>query len=522
MLFSSSDRAGEIIGQVFGDLDGSQAREAGESGLNGWTVELIDPATGDVLATQTTADLDVDGSGGIDPESETGRYRFTGLAPGRYLVREVLQAAFDATTAVSVEQNVSGGGTAEAAFGNRMRASFQGLVYTDADGNGMFDPPIDTGLAGWTVYVDQNDNQTPDEFSVIASGSGTPASLPDLATVRSTATVSGIAGTVADVNVTLDIEHGLAADLRVTLISPRGTRVLLVDGVGDTGNEFAGTTFDDEAAENITAATAPYSGSYRPEGSLADFDGQFADGVWTLEISDLDEVMSGVLNSWSLSLSVAEPTAVTASDDPGTVGVNEAGHYRMDFLPLGTYRVAQVVAPGYEQTFPAGSQPHTVVLAPGDSLTGIDFGNEPSGPLPGGIPPTTQESKALGDANGDGAIDRRDVAILAWNFGRQFGARWDDGDFTGDGRVTLADLAIVVSRLGESTTSTGSPSPAPPTDATSENETIPDAIRSVRRRRVVGVRGVAMSIVAVDDVLTAESELFLPRSPLRAQRLRRS
>lgn len=37
---------------------------------------------------------------------------------------------------------------------------------------------------------------------------------------------------------------------------------------GSSGNNYTNTVFDDEAASLITAGTAPFSGSFRPEGSL--------------------------------------------------------------------------------------------------------------------------------------------------------------------------------------------------------------------------------------------------------------
>lgn len=53
-----------------------------------------------------------------------------------------------------------------------------------------------------------------------------------------------------------------------------------------------------------------------------------------------------------------------------------------------------------------------------------------------------------GDANLDRRIDRADAAILAQNFGKATAATWAAGDLDGNGRVDLADVAIVQSRMG--------------------------------------------------------------------------
>lgn len=57
--------------------------------LNGSTFQLVDPS-GIVIATTTTGGIDINGNGVIDPETENGWYRFQGVRPGRYSIREAL------------------------------------------------------------------------------------------------------------------------------------------------------------------------------------------------------------------------------------------------------------------------------------------------------------------------------------------------------------------------------------------------------------------------------------------------
>ena len=52
-------------------------------------------------------------------------------------------------------------------------------------------------------------------------------------------------------------------------------------------------------------------------------------------------------------LTTLPSTAVTASDDPTTLDVDESGTYQITELTAGTYLVRQVVPTGYAQTFPA-------------------------------------------------------------------------------------------------------------------------------------------------------------------------
>jgi murein DD-endopeptidase MepM/ murein hydrolase activator NlpD len=65
---------GAIHGQVFNDINGDGIEEAGDAGLPGWTVCLIDPGSVQVIATTTTG--------------FNGYYAFLNLTPGTYRVRE--------------------------------------------------------------------------------------------------------------------------------------------------------------------------------------------------------------------------------------------------------------------------------------------------------------------------------------------------------------------------------------------------------------------------------------------------
>lgn len=114
--------------------------------------------------------------------------------------------------------------------------------------------------------------------------------------------------TVSDLNVQVDVGFPYAGDLKIYLQSPSGTQVMLSNMNGGEGSDFAGTIFDDEASQPIGAGVAPFSGSYRPDESLAAFDGENAAGDWTLFIDadfNVDHFLdgTGVLYAWSLQLS---------------------------------------------------------------------------------------------------------------------------------------------------------------------------------------------------------------------------
>jgi subtilisin-like proprotein convertase family protein len=133
-----------------------------------------------------------------------------------------------------------------------------------------------------------------------------PKMIPDPGTVESTIIIDD-SGTIRDLNVQVDITHSWDADLDVYLIAPDGTRVELFTDVGASGENFSNTILDDEATVPITDGSPPFIGSYQPEGSLSDLDGLSMTGIWTLEVTDDESLISGTLNSWCLIIDTSCP-----------------------------------------------------------------------------------------------------------------------------------------------------------------------------------------------------------------------
>jgi len=111
-----------------------------------------------------------------------------------------------------------------------------------------------------------------------------------------------IAMTITDLNViNLMGNHTWVDDLKFSLISPQGTELLFWNQPCDNDDNF-NINFDDEAAPG-TWPCPPVNGlTYKPDGLLSAFDGQHADGTWTLKIQDVVNQDGGVLNAWGLKV----------------------------------------------------------------------------------------------------------------------------------------------------------------------------------------------------------------------------
>lgn len=116
---------------------------------------------------------------------------------------------------------------------------------------------------------------------------------------------------VLDVNVKVNIAHVWVNDLKLVLISPKGTRVVLSEfnGADDTQN-YTNTIFDQEATNSIVNATAPFTGSFIPEEPLSTIYGEMSAGNWTLEVSDPYNEDGGSIDEFTLELCLAQPLSV--------------------------------------------------------------------------------------------------------------------------------------------------------------------------------------------------------------------
>lgn len=192
---------------------------------------------------------------------------------------------------------------------------------------GIAGQPQPFGLAGVSIAIPDN-NATGVTVQVPVFGMGGPGVLIGDVDFKFEGDVCSNAVGATGVG----LSHTWVGDLVVTLTSPNGTRVRVINRPGGTepgssGNNFCQTRLDDDgpwaSIQNIPSSGmgAPYQGSWLPAEPLAAFDGGIAEGTWSLTVQDLAQFDSGRLRSFSiiispLSASICEPpTAVSCYGD---------------------------------------------------------------------------------------------------------------------------------------------------------------------------------------------------------------
>ncbi|HNA34504.1 MAG TPA: proprotein convertase P-domain-containing protein, partial [Flavobacteriales bacterium] len=141
-----------------------------------------------------------------------------------------------------------------------------------------------------------------------AYSSSGATNILDNQTVTNTITVPPNGGqTLTDLNVYVNITHTYTSDLRLTLQSPSGTSVALINTGVCGSNDNMTVEFDQQAASTI-GTVCPMTGIFAiPSASLASFNGQAIQGTWTLSVQDVAGGDEGTINSWCLIPALSAP-----------------------------------------------------------------------------------------------------------------------------------------------------------------------------------------------------------------------
>lgn len=144
-------------------------------------------------------------------------------------------------------------------------------------------------------------------------------------------TITGPAGTVNDVNVSVTVNHANPADLDVQLVSPAGTGVFLFSDTCGNDAGFNVLKFDDAASLFLPTGLCDASQTYDvtnqngmdsdiysapapatlPLNALSNFNGQASGGGWKLFGMDDTTLNGGAITTWSITFDFTPTPPVT-------------------------------------------------------------------------------------------------------------------------------------------------------------------------------------------------------------------
>jgi uncharacterized repeat protein (TIGR01451 family) len=304
-------------GMKFEDEDADGIKDDGELGLSGWTIQAWQGAT---KVTETTTD-------------SAGNYIISGLTPGTYTFKEVNQDGWTCSypnpcewTVTLTSHQVDEGND----FGNWYPATKKGMKFEDLDADGVKDAG-ESGLEGWTIYADLNDNSQLD--------ANEPYDVTDASGIYEISSLTPGDYVFREVG-----QDGWTcsypADCKYA--------VTLTSSDIDAGNNFG----------NWYPAT---KSGYK----WNDLD---RDGIWDKDRDNAEPALSGwTIEAWQGDVKVA---ATTTDAD---------GYYEFTLKP-GSYIIKEVCQPGWLQSYPqnngtCGSGVYNITLRSRQVEEDNNFGN---------------------------------------------------------------------------------------------------------------------------------------------------
>jgi hypothetical protein len=336
-----------VSGTVFRDNDAdSLAREAGEPGLDGWTVY-----------EDTNNNSVRDAGEPSDVTNSDGFYLLTGLANGSYRLRIVSQAGWTCSFPAECLNTGSLGNSANASdtgkdFGVWGPASISGNLFDDADADGAAKEAGEAGISGRTVYIDSDGDSTLD--------AGEPSATTNAAGDYTISNVTPGTYTVRQV---------LPGGWTCSLPSPCSYSVTIA-GANVTGKNFGSWT------------TGTIGGSL--------YEDRNADGS--------KGAGEGNLSGQTVYLDLNGNGAKDAGEPETTT--DGSGNYSFTRSP-GSYQVRAVVAAGWTCSQPSPCS-YAVTVTSQSSASARDFGLYTTGAIGGSVYEDSNFDKSVPDAGEPG------------------------------------------------------------------------------------------------------------------------
>lgn len=147
------------------------------------------------------------------------------------------------------------------------------------------------------------------------------SAINDYATTEYNLIVSGLSPSTIDTSnfgletVCINLTHTWDSDLNIYIVAPDGTTGMLTLGNGGSDDNYTNTCFNPGASTPITAGSAPFTGTFRPQGQMGLVNnGQNGNGTWKLRVVDTYPADAGTLISFSITFGNNPATYIPFTD----------------------------------------------------------------------------------------------------------------------------------------------------------------------------------------------------------------
>ncbi|MBL7701317.1 MAG: carboxypeptidase regulatory-like domain-containing protein [Ferruginibacter sp.] len=367
---------GSIGNRVWSDLNNNGLQDAGEVGIAGVVVELLDAAGNPIDKDPNTA--------GVQPTTTItnalGEYLFTGLAAGDYRVRfGTLPAGYNASPkAAGTDRNIDSDGNAVAGGTSTtdIVSLANGEERLDID-LGLFSPTAPLGQLGDRVWFDSNNNGIQD---------ATEQGVPGVSVSLLNASNAVVAATVTDANGLYRFVNLAAGTYSVKFSNlPAGFTFSpanqggddAADSDADPATGITGTYTIAAGTVNLTAD----AGIYSTRAALGDYVWFDADNDGTQDATE--KGVAGVTVTLYDAANVAVTSAITDQNGRYFFSNLNPGTYTVGFGTIPTklvFTAKDVVAAGDaadSDVDPATARTGSYTLAAGQVNLTVDAGLKP-------------------------------------------------------------------------------------------------------------------------------------------------
>ncbi len=205
---------------------------------------------------------------------------------------------------------------------------------------------VATATAGAFFQVGSvNNTSTPIADALIFNIADGETNIPISITGSGGNTFNAASGSV---RVLVNAEHTFTGDLKLQLIGPGNCGTLeLANGLGGGGDNYSNTVFlVPGGGPSIATGSAPFTGTWSPQGAATALNGCAVDGTWNLRIFDTSNGDTGTLLNWGLDFTGIGTNGLPYSHSatgPSTVGATSLSGSNAN-SSVGTIVVSNLVA----------------------------------------------------------------------------------------------------------------------------------------------------------------------------------